>query len=74
MVGGRGQSSGRKPGTVIVDTPVAVAIVTGMFSVLVALIGKLMRSNRRDHDTVMAYLIRISRKLDRHLDDKSAHK
>lgn len=51
-----------------------VAIVTGTFSVLVALIGKMMRVNRRDHDRVIAYLVRMNRKLDRHLEDKSAHK
>ena len=56
------------------DSPVVVAVITGGFSVVVALIGKLLRNNSRDHYTVIRMLVRISRKLDRHIEDGDAHK
>lgn len=54
-------------------TEIAVALVSGGFAVIVALIGKLMRQNKTDHDTVLHYLLRINRKLDKHLEDRDAH-
>lgn len=54
-------------------TSVVVALITGAFSVVVALIGKLMQSNKRDHSQVLRMLIRIDRKLERHVNDKNAH-
>lgn len=55
------------------DTPVAVALITGGFSVIVALIGKLMRDNKRDHGLVLWKLGRIERKLDEHVSDPAKH-
>ena len=57
-----------------VDPAIWVALITGGFSVVVALIGKLLRNNRRDHDTVIRMLVRISRKLDKHVEDGDAHR
>lgn len=54
-------------------TEIAVALVSGGFAVVVALIGKLMRQNKTDHDLVLHYLLRINRKLDKHLEDPDAH-
>lgn len=55
------------------ETPVAVAFITGGFSVVVALIGKLMRDNKRDHGLVLWKLRRIERKLDEHVSDPAKH-
>lgn len=55
------------------ETPVAVALITGGFSVVVALIGKLMRDNKRDHGLVLWKLGRIERKLDEHVSDPGKH-
>lgn len=54
------------------DTGVLAAIVTGGFSVVVALIGKLLRDNHRDHGLVMWKLRRIERKLDGHIEGHDA--
>lgn len=54
-------------------TEVVVSIVAGGFSVVVALIGRLMRQNRRDHGDVSRALGRIEGKLDAHVDDHRAH-
>ena len=49
-------------------TEVTVALITGGFAVVVAMIGKLSRDNRRDHGEVQSSLDRIEEKLDDHLD------
>jgi hypothetical protein len=49
-------------------TEVTVALITGGFGVLVAMIGKLSRDNRRDHGQVQDSLDRIETKLDDHLE------
>ena len=49
-------------------TEVVVALITGGFGVVVAMIGKLSRDNRRDHGVVQNSLDRIDAKIDRHLD------
>ena len=54
------------------ETGIAVALITGGFSVVVALIGRLMATNRRDHGDVSRSLGRIEGKLDAHLDDHRA--
>lgn len=55
------------------DTPVAVALITGGFSVVVALIGKLMHDNKRDHGLVLWKLRRIEQKIDQHVSDPAKH-
>lgn len=55
-------------------TEILVSIIAGGFSVIVALIGRLMRQNRRDHGDVSRVLGRIEGKLDTHLGDHRAHK
>lgn len=50
------------------ETEVTVALITGGFAVVVAMIGKLSRDNRRDHGEVHDSLNRIEGKIDRHLD------
>lgn len=50
------------------ETEVTVALITGGFGVLVAMIGKLSRDNRRDHGEVQDSLDRIETKLDDHLE------
>lgn len=54
-------------------TEIVVAIIAGGFSVIVALIGRLMRQNRHDHGHVARALGRIEGKLDAHVDDHRAH-
>lgn len=49
-------------------TEVVVALITGGFGVVVAMIGKLSRDNKRDHGVVQGSLDRIEGKIDRHLD------
>jgi hypothetical protein len=55
------------------DTPILVALITGAFSVVVALLGRLISTNKRDHGQVIGLLLRLERKLDRHTRDKDAH-
>lgn len=47
---------------------IVVALITGGFGVIVAMIGKLSHDNRRDHGQVQDTLDRIEGKLDDHLD------
>lgn|GEM_PF-4984143 len=54
-------------------TEIVVALIAGGFSVVVALIGRLMRQNKRDHGDVSRALGRIEGKLDAHVDDHRAH-
>jgi len=56
-----------------VPTEIVVALIAGGFSVVVALIGRLMRQNKRDHGDVSRALGRIEGKLDAHVDDHRAH-
>ena len=49
-------------------TEVVVALITGGFGVLVAMIGKLSHDNRRDHGQVQTSLDRIESKIDDHLE------
>jgi hypothetical protein len=51
-----------------------VALIGGAFAVVVALIQKMAKENRRDHGQVVWLLQRIERKLDKHTGDKNAHK
>lgn len=44
------------------------ALITGGFSVIVLLLGKLLRDNRRDHGLVMWRLRRIEKKIDGHIE------
>ena len=55
------------------ETAVIAAIVTGAFSIIVALIQKMAKANYRDHGHVVWLLQRIERKLDKHTGDKNAH-
>lgn len=55
------------------DSPFVVAVVTGGFSIIVALLHKLGKQNRRDHGDVSRALGRIEGKLDAHVDDHRAH-
>lgn len=54
--------------TVTVGTEVAVALITGGFAVIVAMIGKLSRDNRVDHGEVHNTLGRIEQKIDTHIE------
>lgn len=51
------------------DTGVMVAVIGGGFSVIVALINKYARENRRDHGTVHSALGRIEQKIDGHMEN-----
>ena len=48
---------------------VSAAIVTGAFSVLVAMIEKMRRENARDHGANAVKLDRIESKIDNHVTD-----
>jgi hypothetical protein len=52
-----------------VDSGVAVAAVTGMFGVIIALVQLHGRRNRQDHRSVEGHLDRIEGKLDNHISD-----
>lgn len=54
-------------------TEIVVATIAGGFSVVVALIGRLMRQNKRDHGDVSRALGRIEGKLNAHVEDHRAH-
>ena len=56
------------------DSPVVVAVVTGGFSIIVALLHRLGRQNKRDHGDVSRALGRIEGKLDAHVDDHRSHR
>jgi hypothetical protein len=51
------------------DSAVLVAVIGGGFSVVVALINKLMKENRHDHGIVADSLDRIETKIDRHIEN-----
>ena len=51
------------------DTQIVVAFVGGGFAVLVALISKTGRDNRKDHGVVHRALRRIEEKIDGHVKD-----
>ena len=55
------------------DSPVIVAVVTGGFTIIVALVQRLGRQNRRDHGDVSRALGRIEGKLDAHVTDHGRH-
>lgn len=55
------------------NTSLAVALITGGFTVVVALIQKMAKANKEDHGHVVWLLQRIERKIDRHIGDKDAH-
>ena len=48
---------------------VSAAIVTGAFSVLVAMIERMRRENARDHGSNSGKLDRIEQKIDNHVTD-----
>lgn len=50
------------------ETEVTVALITGGFGVVVAMIHRLARDNRVDHGRVQTSLDRIESKIDDHLD------
>lgn len=57
------------------DTSIVVALVAGIFSVLVTLIQKTRRENKNDHDMVYGSILElksdvkeVSTKLDGHID------
>lgn len=57
------------------ETSIVVALITGGFAVVVALINKFRRDNHADHATVMDTLIEVHRevsrvgdKVDRHIE------
>ena len=54
-------------------TEVVVALIAGGFSIIVALLHRLGRQNKRDHGDVSRALGRIEGKLDAHVDDHRAH-
>jgi len=51
-----------------VDTQIVVALVSGGFLVLVALIGKIGSDNKKDHGQVHTALGRIEQKIDSHME------
>lgn len=55
------------------ESPVVVAVVTGGFSIIVALLHRLGKQNRTDHADVSNALGRIEGKLDAHVEDHRAH-
>jgi hypothetical protein len=48
---------------------VLVALIGGGFSIVVALIHRLMKENRHDHGIVADSLNRIENKIDRHVEN-----
>ena len=48
---------------------VLVALISGGFAVVVALIHKLLKENRHDHGLVSDSLDRIEQKVDRHIEN-----
>jgi hypothetical protein len=50
-------------------TQIVVACVTGGFAVVVALISKIGRDNKKDHGEVHRTLGRIEQKIDGHLEN-----
>jgi hypothetical protein len=65
----------RSTRVIAVDTPIVVALVTGAFGVLVALIQQSRKENKRDHGVVAESLRlvhrevhRVGEKVDRHIE------
>lgn len=50
-------------------TEIVVSVIGGGFAVLVALISKIGRENKKDHGEVHRTLGRIEQKIDGHLED-----
>lgn len=48
---------------------VVITLISGGFTVVVALIHKLLKENRHDHGIVAVSLDRIEKKIDRHIDN-----
>lgn len=48
---------------------VVVTLIAGGFTVVVALINKLIKENRQDHGVVHDSLNRIEQKVDRHIEN-----
>ena len=48
---------------------VLIAFISGGFTVVVALIHKLLKENRHDHGVVANSLDRIEQKVDRHIEN-----
>jgi len=51
------------------ETEVVVAVIGGGFAVLVALISKIGRDNKKDHGEVHQTLGRIEQKIDHHVEN-----
>ena len=51
------------------DTQIVVALVGGGFAVVVALISKIGRENKKDHGQVHQMLGRIEQKIDGHVEN-----
>ena len=51
------------------ETQVVVSLVGGGFAVVVALIGKIGRENKKDHGQVHRILGRIEEKIDNHVEN-----
>lgn len=51
------------------ETEVVVAVIGGGFAVLVALISKIGRENKKDHGEVHQTLGRIEQKIDHHVEN-----
>ena len=51
------------------ETEVVVAVIGGGFAVLVALISKIGRENKKDHGEVHQTLGRIEQKIDYHVEN-----
>lgn len=54
-------------------TELGVALITGGFGIVVALIQRAKKQNHADHATVATALGRIEGKLDAHVEDHRAH-
>lgn len=52
---------------------IIIALITGGFSVIVALIHRAKKENHADHEIVATALGRIEGKLDAHVEDHRAH-
>ena len=51
------------------ETQIVVACITGGFAVVVALISKIGRENKKDHGEVHRTLGRIEQKIDGHIEN-----
>ena len=55
------------------ETGIIVALITGGFGILIALINRAKKENHADHAVVATALGRIEGKLDAHVEDHRAH-